>query len=186
MSRISRLSLLSLAFAIVMVGGISAGPAAPALAPGIAAQLPQVKVQGGGELTFLGLSIYDAHLYRPGNARGEWSPNEPFALQLVYHRSLKGSLVAARSMEEMEKQGSCNAEQRVLWGAMLTKILPDVDAGDRLTGDNLPRRGVQFYQNGKLIGNIDDLAFARAFFGIWLDPATSEPALRQQLLGIVP
>ena len=186
MSRISRLSLLSLAFAALVAGSSGAGLPAPALAPVIAAQLPQVKVQGGGELTFLGLSIYDAHLYRPGNARGEWSTNEPFALQLVYHRSLKGSLVAARSMEEMDKQGSCNAEQRVRWGEMLTKILPDVDADDRLTGVNLPKRGVQFYQNGKFIGSIDDVAFARAFFGIWLDPATSEPALRQQLLGITP
>ena len=185
MSRSSRSSLISLAFAI-MAAASNAGPPAPDLAPGIAAQLPQVKVQGGGELTFLGLSIYDAHLYRPGNARGNWSPDEPFALQLVYHLSLKGPLVAARSIEEMDKQGSCTAEQRTRWGEMLTKILPDVDAGDRLTGVNLPKRGVQFYQNGKLIGSIDDIAFARAFFGIWLNAATSEPALRQQLLGITP
>jgi Chalcone isomerase-like len=185
MSRSSRSSLLSLAFAIVATAS-NAGTVAPELAPGIAAQLPQVKVQGGGELTFLGLSIYDAHLYRPGNAGGNWSPDEPFALQLVYHRSLKGPLVAARSIEEMDKQGSCNSEQRTRWGEMLTKMLPDVDAGDRLTGVNLPKRGVQFYQNGKLIGSIDDIAFARAFFGIWLNPATSEPALRQQLLGISP
>lgn len=169
-----------------MAAASSAGPPAPELAPGIAAQLPQVRVQGGGELTFLGLSIYDAHLYRPGNARGNWSPDEAFALQLVYHRSLKGPLVAARSMEEMDKQGSCNAEQRGRWAELLTKILPDVDAGDRLTGVNVPKRGVQFYRNGKLIGSIDDIAFARAFFGIWLNPETSEPALRLQLLGITP
>ena len=185
MSRSSRSSLLSLALAI-MAAASNAGTVAPELAPGVAAQLPQVKVQGGGALTFLGLSIYDAHLYRPANARGNWSPDEPFALQLVYHRSLKGPLVAARSIEEMDKQGSCNAEQRTRWGEMLTKILPDVDAGDRLTGVNLPKRGVQFYRNGKLIGSVDDIAFARAFFGIWLNPATSEPALRQQLLGISP
>ncbi|MEO8738502.1 MAG: chalcone isomerase family protein [Casimicrobiaceae bacterium] len=185
MSRTSLSPLLSLALAVVALSSGAAMPA-PELPPGIAAQLPQVKVQGGGELTFLGLSIYAAHLYRPGNARGEWSPDEPFALQLVYHRSLKGPLVAARSMEEMEKQGSCTAEQRVRWGETLAKILPDVDAGDQLTGVNLPKRGVQFYQNGKLIGSIDDSAFARAFFGIWLAPASSEPALRQQLLGITP
>ena len=185
MSRILRSSLISLALAI-MAAASNAGSPASELAPGIAAQLPQAKFQGGGKLTFFGLSIYDAHLYRPGSARGNWSPDEPFALQLVYHRSLKGTLVAARSIEEMHKQGSCDAEQRARWGEMLAKILPDVHAGDRLTGVNLPRRGVQFYQNDKLIGSIDDIAFARAFFSIWLDPATSEPALRQQLLGIAP
>ena len=183
MSRSSRSSLLSFSFALITAAS-SAGAPAPELAPGIAAQLPQARVQGGGELTFLGLSIYDAHLYRSLNARGIWSPDEPFALQLVYHRSLKGPLVAARSIEEMDKQGACNAEQRGRWAELLTKILPDVDAGDSLTGVNVPKRGVQFYQNGKLIGSIDDIAFSRAFFGIWLNPETSEPALRQQLLGI--
>jgi hypothetical protein len=30
---------------------------------------------------------------------------------------------------------------------------------------------------------VDDLAFARAFFSIWLDPSTRAPTLRKQLLG---
>jgi hypothetical protein len=38
--------------------------------------------------------------------------------------------------------------------------------------------------NDKPIGNIDDAEFARAFFAIWLDPKTSEPSLRKQLLGL--
>jgi hypothetical protein len=68
----------------------------------------------------------------------------------------------------------------------LKKILPDVDAGDFLTGVNVPKLGVRFYQNGQPIGAIDDLEFAQAFFGIWLDPRTSEPVLRKQLLGEMP
>ena len=55
--------------------------------------------------------------------------------------------------------------------------------GDRITGLNLPQTGVRYYYNGKLLGEIRDREFAKAFFGIWLDPRTSEPALRKQLLG---
>jgi len=33
------------------------------------------------------------------------------------------------------------------------------------------------------VGEVKDAEFARRFFGIWLAPSTSEPALRQTLLG---
>lgn len=34
----------------------------------------------------------------------------------------------------------------------------------------------------KVVGEVADPEFARLFFGIWLSPNTSEPALRQALL----
>jgi hypothetical protein len=34
-----------------------------------------------------------------------------------------------------------------------------------------------------LRGDIRDAEFARLFFGIWLSPRSSEPAMRQALLG---
>jgi hypothetical protein len=158
----------------------------PGLPPAVAAQMPKVTIRGGGELTFLGLSIYDARLYLDAGARGDCAPDEPFALQLIYKRRLYGERIAARSVEEMSKLGYGTEEQRARWGELLKQILPDVDAGDFLTGVNMPKRGVRFYQNGTPIGTIDDREFAQAFFGIWLDPRTSEPVLRKQLLGEVP
>jgi hypothetical protein len=177
----------SLVLLLLFAGPAAAGDSAtPPLPPAVAAQLPEVRIRGGGELTFLGLSIYDARLYRNTGARGDCAPDEPFALQLVYKRSLYGERIAARSVEEMSQLGFGTAEQRAHWGELLKRILPDVNDGDSLTGVNVPTRGVRFYQNGKLIGTIDDREFAQAFFGIWLDPRTSEPALRKQLLGEVP
>ena len=60
---------------------------------------------------------------------------------------------------------------------------PDVKDGDRLTGRYEPGSGAQFFFNGQPRQRIDDAQFARLFFGIWLSPQTSEPALREQLLG---
>jgi len=34
--------------------------------------------------------------------------------------------------------------------------------------------------------DVKELQLARAFFAIWLDPRTSNPELRQQLLGMAP
>jgi Chalcone isomerase-like len=187
MSRSTHLSPLSLLLVLLMSASFAAdNTATPGLPPAVAAQMPDVKVRGGGELTFLGLSIYDARLYRDAGAQGDCAPDEPFALQLTYKRRLYGEKIAARSVEEMTKLGYGTAEQRARWGELLKKMLPDVEAGDFLTGVNMPKRGVRFYQNGKPIGVIDDREFAQAFFGIWLDPRTSEPALRKQLLGEAP
>ncbi|MCP2020685.1 UNVERIFIED_ORG: hypothetical protein J2Y84_003658 [Pseudomonas reinekei] len=37
-----------------------------------------------------------------------------------------------------------------------------------------------------MLRDVKDLQFAQAFFAIWLDPRTSNPELRQQLLGMAP
>ena len=68
------------------------------------------------------------------------------------------------------------------WQQALQAALPDVQAGDRLTGLYQPDQGVVFQKNGQAVGAVPDAAFARLFFGIWLSPQTSEPALRQALL----
>jgi hypothetical protein len=183
MSRSTRLSRLSVAFFALAAAVATADIPMSGLPPAVAQLLPEVRIRGGGELAFFGLSIYDARLYRIASARGECAPDESFALHLIYKRRLYGDRIAARSVEEMTKLGYGTAEQRVRWGALLKKLLPDVNEGDSLTGVNVPLLGVSFYQNGKPLGTIDDREFARAFFAIWLDPRTSEPALRRQLLG---
>jgi len=62
--------------------------------------------------------------------------------------------------------------------------LPDVKPGDRLTGMNLPDKGLRLYFNGQLHKVIDDPLLSQNFFAIWLSPATQEPRLRAQLLGV--
>ena len=64
----------------------------------------------------------------------------------------------------------------------MKQIFPDVVDGDCITGLNLAQSGARYYYNDKPIGEIQDREFAKAFFGIWLDPRTAEPALRKKLL----
>ena len=65
----------------------------------------------------------------------------------------------------------------------MNRVFPDVTDGDCLIGLATPGNATRFFVNGRATGTIDDPEFAPAFFGIWLSPATSEPRLRQQLLG---
>lgn len=139
-------------------------------------------------MRFLGMSIYDAKLWVGAAAvppAGDWSAL-PFAIELTYSRTLWGSMIASRSLSEMRRQGEIAPEVADRWLAAMNALFPDVKDGDRLIGANLPGQGGRFFLNGKPHGTAMDEAFARVFFGIWLSPKTSEPALRIALLGQVP
>jgi hypothetical protein len=64
----------------------------------------------------------------------------------------------------------------------MEQLFPDVAEGTHISGVYLPGRGASFYRDGKPLGEIADRNFAKAFFGIWLDPRTSAPELRAALL----
>ena len=158
----------------------TANPAAPAE---LAADLPQARLQGRGRLRFLGLRIYDIRLWAGASPVGAQWAGVPLALELEYARSLDGAQIAERSLVEMQRQAEPAADTAERWLSAMKKIFPDVRAGDRITGLNLPGQGARFFHNGVLRGEVRDTEFARLFFGIWLSPRTSEPALRESLLG---
>jgi hypothetical protein len=183
-------NIRSLAASALLSGWIASMSVAPAIAssrpepgtlpPTVASLAPDLRPQGGGELRWLGLPIYDGYFW---SEAPEFSVTRPFALDLTYRRDLVGEKIAERSVDEIAKLGFGSAEDRARWGEAMRRIFPDVKRGDRLIGVNLPGRGASFFHNGKPIGAIDDPAFARAFFGIWLDPRTSRPDFRKLLLG---
>jgi Chalcone isomerase-like len=161
----------------------SHGARAQAVPAEVAAELPGAKVQGSSTLRFFGLRVYDARLWTGAAALAtDWTAT-PFALELEYARELKGELIAERSLTEMRRQGEIAAETGQRWLDLMKSLFPDVKGGDRITGLNRPGQGARFFVNGKLRGESGDGDFARFFFGIWLSPRTSEPAMRKALLG---
>ena len=144
-------------------------------------ELPQhlssAKLQGSGRLTWWGLHIYDAAFYRLGSLS---SPE--FALDLRYQKSFSGKSIANRSVEEMKRIGVSD-DQAYYWGKELSSFLPNVESGQALTAIYVPKQGTSFYFEGKQIAQIPGAEFSKAFFGIWLDPKTSAPKLRTELLG---
>ena len=142
--------------------------------------------RGHGTFRWFGLHIYDAALWLPaGAAAAGAGPDgtQPLALRLRYARTLKGSDIAQRSIEEIERLGLGDAARRAGWLETMRKLFPDVSRGTTLTGVHLPGRGARFFHDQRLLGEVQDEAFSRAFFAIWLDSRTSAPALREALLG---
>ncbi len=145
---------------------------------------PTARLSGRGTLRFLGLHIYDALLWTENTFDGNAYVAYPLALELRYARSLYGSLIAERSLREMERAGTIPPAQAERWLAFMREAFPDVGAGDRITGLWTPADETsEFVVNGKQGKSLRDRAFGERFFGIWLGNGTSEPALRQALLG---
>jgi len=134
-------------------------------------------LQGSGRLNWWGFHIYDASFYRSG------APSSPeFAIDIRYQKSFSGISIANTSAEEMKKMGVPDA-QVALWGKELASIFPNIESGQTLTAVYAPKQGTIFYHDGKRIAQIPGAEFSKAFFGIWLDPKTSVPKLRNELLG---
>ena len=139
--------------------------------------LNPAKLQGSGKLTWWGFHVYDATFYRGANLN---SPE--FALDLRYQKSLNGNAIANRTSDEMKKLGVPEAQAQN-WGKQLASFLPNVEPGQNITAIYIPKQGTTFYFEGKPLAQIPGSDFSKAFFGIWLDPKTSAPKLREQLLG---
>ena len=145
-------------------------------------ELPDARLYGSGRLRRYFFHVYDARLWtQPGFEIARFS-QLPLALELQYGRELVGSLIAERSIEEMQRAAEITPAQQRVWLAAMQRCFPDVVEGDRMTGVQLPGTAARFFVNGAFVGEVRDAEFARLFFGIWLAPTTSEPELRAALL----
>jgi len=145
--------------------------------------LPGARPVGSGEFTWFGLSLYRARTWSTVTPLA-W--NQPFALELTYHRNLSRDTLVEASLDEMRRlQGDrLSAATLERWAGVMREAFVDVQPGMRITGVYLPGAGCRFYVDGQLRREVGDVDFARAFFAIWLDPRARDAKLRQRLSGL--
>lgn len=146
----------------------------------INAHVPDAQKVGETRLRVMFWDVYDAALFAPS---GKWDEQKPFALALSYLRDLKGHKIADRSVVEIRKQGFADEVKLADWHAQMKRIFPDVNKETTLTGVYTASGETLFFNGNLQIGQIKDPDFGKHFFDIWLGAKTSEPHLREQLLG---
>ncbi|WP_025130675.1 chalcone isomerase family protein [Pseudomonas sp. PH1b] len=144
--------------------------------------LPDARLVGSGEFSWFGFKVYRARLW---STLTPLAADRPFALELTYRRNLSRDDLVQASLDEIKRLSgaSISPGQLEAWQRQMELSFVDVTPGRTLTGVRLPGRGVQFFVDQRLQHEVDDEAFAQAFFAIWLDPRTRNPHLREQLLG---
>ncbi len=158
------------------------GQALPAIPAEVMQALPQAQALGQTRLRVWGFQIYDARLWTAPAFSTQSFERHAMALELTYLRAFAAADIAARSITEMRRSASISETQASQWQREMQRVFPDIKPGDRLMGVHRPGVGASFWFNGRPAGEITDAQFARLFFGIWLSPQTSEPAMRAALL----
>ena len=157
--------------------GLAAWPLASLAMSAAEAPAAGFRPWGRGEFRRLGFLVYEATLW----ASGDDPLRPPLALKLTYKRNISGRDIAEASVKEIRNLGVADEARLRGWGEQMLRIFPDVRPGDHILGIQLPDEA-RFFFNDRSIGTIEDPAFARAFFAIWLDAKTSAPDLRAALL----
>lgn len=171
------LTVLAASSGMVLAAGMDALP------PELAGWPQPARAQGRARFRWLGLHVYDVHLWVPQPIPFDGWADHAFALELVYARALAGRAIAERSLVEMRRQGEIDRQRAAAWLDAMVRAFPDVAAGDRLCGLHDPGAAARFFHNGRPTADVPDPMFAESFFGIWLSARTSQPELRQALLG---
>lgn len=156
----------------------------PTLPVAYASAFTQARKMGEGTMRWFGLKLYDAQLWSEKPAGQFNFRNDRHVLELRYDKSFDGAKIAEASREQIEGQGVGNAGLWPQWQKKLTDIIPDVQKDTRLAAVYLPGKGMQLFRDGQLHAELNDPELAAAFMGIWLDTRTSEPKLRERLLGL--
>lgn len=167
--------------------GIATAANPPAILAATKATLPSAVLQqapalhqvGKGSHSYFGLKVYHVTLWA---ANLRWNPEEPHALDLESGRAISRDQLTEAGMSEMTRLGLGTPQQLQAWRKGMERILPSVNRGDQLVVFCAPNHKTFFFYNGDDRGEIDDPAFGAAFFSIWLDPRTKNPALRKSLL----
>lgn len=130
-------------------------------------------------MTWFGMTVYQASLFA---AAGVYKPDLPHALKIEYAFSFSAYQLAKQSLKEIERIHGQQPDRDSLL-EQLQAVFRDVENGDYILGVHYPGQGANFYSAGELLGRLESSELAEMFFGIWLNPDTREPRLRNQLLG---
>jgi hypothetical protein len=130
-------------------------------------------------LSFLFFTTYDVALWCDCD---QWSYDQPFALELLYQMDFTGEEIAERSIEEMDDQEALSEEKKQHYFETLNRLFPDITEGERLAAVFVPGKMLNFYFNGKPVGKIEDMVFAKRFMDIWLSPKASFPSVQKALV----
>ena len=140
---------------------------------------------GAGILKYFGFHGYDAYLWVGAAGFSPDHPyDQPFALDIKYARKVKGSTINQVTIDEWDRLELGTEQQRHDWYTRMAPMMPDVVPDQHLTGFFSPTDGWKLESDGKQVGVIPDVEFAKAFFAIWFDPRCKSPGLRRDLLSL--
>lgn len=143
---------------------------------------------GSATLTWGPFTVYTSQLLTPSGLYD--GPMQNQALIITYQRDISREELVEATRDQWQAQGVFAREpQSNTWIRTLLSLWPDVSNGTQLAFVLNDKQGQFWYRASTSqktftpLGPRQSEAFSVHFLGIWLDPRTQYPALRQQLIG---
>ena len=140
-------------------------------------QAPLVEV-GKAKFKVLFWDIYHSRLL---SHNGQYDRTPPYVLEIQYLRDIEKKDLLDRTIEQWQHLELAEAVYQD-YIPLIDNLWPDIVKGDKLAL-LVTKDGSTFLFNDQLLGNIEDPEFSEHFLAIWLDEKTSQPKLRQKLIG---
>ena len=140
----------------------------------------EMKLIGQGTLKVLFFEVYDVRLLADSKP---FSWKNKFQLEFTYKREVNKQSVIESSIKEMRRQSNILDKDINQWQDYLEQSILPVQEGSQATVSWNPNGQITFHYQSSEPTTIEDENFARAFLNIWLGEETSQPKLRNQLLG---
>lgn len=141
------------------------------------------KLLGKATFSVLFWDLYKSELLTSSGTYPMQSKNEKLIYKIQYLKAVSAKELVEHTVEQW-KHLEVKPQKYQTFIPKMSDIWPDLNAGDSLALVMSQQKSA-FYFNGNLVGSIEDPIFGPLFVDIWLSEKTSEPKLRQQLLGSV-
>jgi hypothetical protein len=152
----------------------------------------ELKLNGAGTRTWAGLvKVYAIGMYlteKKNTPADVLAMTGPRRMKLVLLRKVNNEELGQAFMDGLNKNSdkaekSKFVDQTVKMGEVFASI-SDLDKGSVIVTDYIPDVGLQVYVNDKKLGEpMTGLAFANAYFKIWLGDKPADSSLKEKLLG---
>ena len=176
-----RIYSLIVLFSLVFFGSHVSARTSAAMPLSVVMAEQDLQQVGQAKFSLLFWDIYDSKLSTSSGRYPVRSDKQSVLFEINYLRDISQQELIERTVEQWQHLGMSQREY-ASYIPLLEQMWPDIQAGDSLAL-LIDARGNRFYFNNKFIGDIRPPQFGPRFLAIWLSVNTSQPKLRQQLLG---
>lgn len=145
--------------------------------------LKQQKFIPIGETTFTVLfwDVYTSKLLTTSGKYPIIKKNDSLLFNINYLKKINSDDLIEKTIEQWQHLGFTK-ERYQNYLPILKQMWPNINEGDRLSLLIYQGRSI-FYFNEQYLGVINEFEFGDMFLAIWLSDETSQPSLRNELLG---
>ncbi|MGJ8682511.1 chalcone isomerase family protein [Paraglaciecola sp.] len=142
----------------------------------------QYQQVGKTQFSVLFWDIYNSTLYTKTGRYSDINTSSPLVFEIEYLKDITAEDLIQRTIQQWQHLEYSETSYQAFISP-LRSIWPDIKSGDKLA---LLVQNEQsfFYFNNAQIGLVPGKEFSQMFLDIWLSPKTSQPKLRNELLGI--